>query len=281
MTCLALAAVAIADSGQSRAEVSADAMPYDVGVIVLGIIEGPDPIPQVIWTPIRDIDEELFLDPDGGIRGDGPPDIGIDPVTGNPHVVWAYDTGTDFDIAYAYWSDGGWSEVEFLSWSSHNELDPRIHVDEDKIHVVWWEQSTSVVRLISRSRNGDWSLDEIVEGHVGVRPSVVTWDGSMLIASETPASQGNKQILVSTGEGPDFDQETVGTVAGEEALRVVLHAEQGRLWMDWRHSATEFAYTEYDGGDWGPVQTIPWADESWLSFGQARLLIRLMVLANP
>ena len=71
-------------------------------MIILGVIEGPDPIPQVIWEPVRDIDPDLVLNADGALRGDGRPDVAMDPETGWPHVVWAYFTGPDFDIVHSY-----------------------------------------------------------------------------------------------------------------------------------------------------------------------------------
>jgi hypothetical protein len=281
MACLTLAAVA-AVTGSPRAEISAEVGPNEVGVLVLGIIEGPDPIPQVIWEPIRDVDPGLILNPDGAARGDGRPDIAIDPVTGWPHVVWAFNNGSDFEIAYSCWDGGGWLEPEFLTAEVADQLDPRIFVDAGATYVVWWEQGAKSIWLATRPRGGDWELPEHVNGQSGMRPSVVTWGGTILVASEQDDGQGGREIILSTRLEPgDFNSEFVDSSAEDLSLDVVLHAEQGRLWMDWRHSGSEFAYAEYDGANWSPSATVPWTDDSWLMLEQIRQSIRDLVMSSP
>ena len=77
IVCLALVVLA-AFGGEMHAEISAEPGLTEVGVLVLGVIEGPDPIPQIIWEPVRDIDPVLILNAEGAGRGDGRPDIVID-----------------------------------------------------------------------------------------------------------------------------------------------------------------------------------------------------------
>ena len=87
--CLAVAALAVTVSQHPiQAEVSANPSPSGVSMMILGIIEGPDPIPQILWEPVRDVDPNLYLNPEGAARGDGRPAVATDPVTGWPHVVW-------------------------------------------------------------------------------------------------------------------------------------------------------------------------------------------------
>jgi hypothetical protein len=281
MTCLALAALA-ATTGHLRAEVAAEPGPLKVAVLVVGIIEGPDPIPQSIWDPVRDIDPELVLNSDGGQRGDGRPDIAMDPVTKWPHVVWAYGNGTDYDIAYSRWDGDGWLETEFVTSTTANEIDPRIHVDRDYVYVVWWVEETGSIWLVRRPRLGAWQMSERVNGQQGMRPSVVTWNGTVLVASETDDGQGGMEILMSTRLGAgSFFTEFIGSTAEHLALDVVLHTGQGKLWMDWKHSDTEFAYSEFVNDAWGPITTLPWTDPSWIGVEEMRLRVRGRVLATP
>ena len=205
------------------------------------------------------------------------------PDPAGPHVVWAYNSGPDYDIAYSRWDGSGWTEVEYLSATAVEELDPRIHIDASHVHVVWWEPPSGAIRLIRRPLSGDWEMPENVSGHVGMRPTVITWGGSVLVASETIGDLGSKDLLVPVQLDPsNFSTETVGTVSQDEPLNIVLHSTgDGHLWMDWRHSSTQFAYSVFGGASWGPPQTISWTSESWLDFEQARLLIRSELLSGP
>lgn len=263
------------------AEISIDQRPQDqVAVLVLGIIEGPDPIPQVLWQPVRDIDPELILNPEGAVRGDGRPDITFDPATGWPHVVWAYANGTDHDIAYSRWNGSGWLEPEFLTSDTADQIDPRIHIDGETIYVVWCEAGPDAIWLTSRTGDGAWEPPDQV--YTGMRPSVVTWGGTILVASERSDGQGGKEIFLSSSQGQgSFHTEPVNSNPVNVPLDVILHSEQGKLWMDWRRSADEFAYSEFDGADWRPPATVPWTDGSWVTIEEVRLVIRGIVLGSP
>jgi hypothetical protein len=282
MACfILLACAAAAGPGPARAEVSAEPGPIEVSVAVLGIIEGPDPIPQEIWAPVRDIAPARYLNTSGAERGDGRPDIAIDPATGWPHVVWAYHNGTDFDIAYSCWDGEGWTETQLLASSALDEKDPRIHARNGRIHVVWWVEQTRAVWLLVQPRPGQWDVPERVDAMSGMRPSVVAGDADVLVACEADADDGGRRILVSERQGEDlFDVEVVASTPGHRPLDVVLHAEQGRLWMDWKHSATQFAYAELTGKGWGPATTLPWTDQSWSGTEEARRVVRSLVLGS-
>ncbi len=280
--CLAVAVLAATvGSIHVRAEVSANPSATGVSLLILGIIEGPDPIPQVLWEPVRDVDPKLFLNADGAGRGDGRPDAAIDPVTGWPHVVWAWNNGADHDIAYSHWTGSGWLETEFLTSGTSDEIDPRIFVDEETIYVVWWEDGSNKVWLVTRPWDGEWEMSELVSQSLqtGMRPSVVSWGGTILVAAEDDDGHGGKEILVATRQGQgEYVTVTVGSVSEEnDRLDVVLHAEQGKLWMDWRHSSEKFAYSEFISDAWGDTVTVPWTDDSWLKLEEVRLCIRSLV----
>jgi hypothetical protein len=282
MACLLLA-VLPAMFGPARAEVSAVPGSDDVGVLILGIIEGPDPIPQILWQQVReDADPVLILNSDGAGRGDGRPDVAMDPATGFPHVVWAYNNGADSDIAYSSWSGSEWSEPQFLTTGSTDERDPRIFIDEEMILVVWWEPETDSILLLSRPHSASWEDPETINSHPGMRPSVIRWGGTVLVASERDNGPADKEIYLSErlSQG-DFDTQLINSTMADASLDVVLQSEQGRLWMDWRQSPTEFAYSEFTGSVWTQPETFPWDETSWLMLEQARLTARRLVLSSP
>ena len=265
-----------------RAEVSANPSPAGVSMLIIGIIEGPDPIPQVLWEPVRDVDPKLFLNPSGAPRGDGRPDVAIDPVTNWPHVVWAWNNGGEHDIAYSRWTGSEWHPTEILISGTANQVDPRIFVDESTIYVVWWETGVDKVWLVTRPIDGEWQASEPVSQalQTGMRPSVVSWEGTVLVAAEVDDGQGGKQIILATRQGQGvYVTETVGSVDDDHALDVVLHAEQAKLWLDWRQSDQEFGYTQFLSGAWAGTETLPWTDESWLALEEVRRCIRTLVFA--
>jgi hypothetical protein len=275
-------AVAAAAGGPALAEVAAEPMLDGVGVVILGVIEGPDPIPQVIWSPVGGTPPALVLNPDGALRGDGRPDVAIDPITQWPHVVWAWRRGAQHDIAYSRWDGSGWTAPSFLTGGLADEIDPRVFVDANAVHVVWWEPASKAIRLTLRPRTGSWGLTETVVGHTGMRPSVATWGGTLLVASEKASALGGKTIHLSTRLAPNaFSTVALWATPESQPLDVVLHVEQGTLWADWRQSATKFAYAVHGGWAWTPPAPVSWPDPSWLGFAQARLVIRGLVLGSP
>lgn len=251
-------------------------------MLTLGITEGPDPIPQIIWDPVRDVDAAWFLNPDGGTRGDGRPDVAFDS-DGIPHVVWAYNNGIDFDIAYSTWTGSGWLAPQFLTSSLDDEIDPRIFIDDSTIYVVWWTADPDTIYLSTQPLSGvGWSQNEQVgaSSEAGLRPSIVVVGGTYFVGAEIASESGN-EIVISTRQGQDeFVVEVVMAAAQDDPINVVLHAEQGKLWMDWRNSPTMFAYSEFVQGAWTPPTAIPWTDDSWVKLEEIRLIIRSTVLSD-
>lgn len=273
-----------------RAEVAAQPSPSTstTGIFILGIIEGPDPIPyyqepHLIWQTFRDdVDPELILNAQGVKDLDGRPDVAIDPLTELPHVVWAHNKGTDFDIAYSSWEQGAWSETEYLTSNALNQLDPRIFVSEQAIYVVWWEMPSATLWFSKHPRMGSWSTPEQVTAMApAFRPTVLYWEGKLLFAAERGEGM-NKDILFLTRIGPsNYTSESVAFSGSAHPLNVVLHGEQGTLWMDWCESLTLCAYSVRVNGEWSEPVDFPAVGPSWLAREQTRMLIRNQVLAGP
>ena len=72
----------------------------------------------------------------------------------------------------------------------------------------------------------------------------------------------------------------IATTDSDSPLNVILHGEAGVLWIDWRHSDTEYAYSVYSANGWGPLVTVPWTGDSWTRVEEAREVIRGVVLSQ-
>lgn len=252
-------------------------------IILMGITEGPDPIPQVQWTPVLQPPTAAVLNQDGWLRDDGRPDIAVDPMTQTPAVVWAQDQGTDHDIAFNEFLDQAWRlEPELLADTFVDELDPRIFIDTDStVWVTWWEDGPSS-RILVRSRplgSESWNEPILVTAS-GRRPSVAVKDGRLLVAYERDISTGGQDIVVASAKQEGgFVYDVVATTARTEPLDVILHSLHGRLWMEWKHDFSMFAYSELVGDAWVAPTSRPWVDRSWLGQEMVRKLIQLELTA--
>ncbi|MCP3919290.1 MAG: hypothetical protein GY711_27440, partial [bacterium] len=125
--CALIGLLLVCAATSALAEVSTDGQ-QRLGSIILGIItEGADPIP--LWQPLRPLPPGQILNPDGATRGDGRPDMTVrtleNPTRFWPVVVWAYNNGSEHDVAFSEWDGAQWTPVEFLTTAAGDELDPR------------------------------------------------------------------------------------------------------------------------------------------------------------
>jgi hypothetical protein len=270
----------------ARAEVSVDPygpFPGTVQIIVLGITEGPDPFG--LWEQVRDIEPERILNVDGAARGDGRPDV-AEPGAGHQIVAWAYRTGTDYDIAVSEWTSDGWSEPEFLSDETTNELDPRVFVREDgTVHVVWWVEETERVYIATRTPDSNiWiePLEVTPPATRGRRPSVAVWEGLLHVAYErtdpTDSSRSEIVVMRRQGIGAAFYERVIGEVPRTRPLDVMLHVHESVIWADWKHHSGDFGYSRGWADGWDPIRTTPWLDPSWVGVEETRAKIRSLVL---
>jgi len=279
IVCCALASLLVGATTYLHAEVSG---PYDsIIYIIMGITEGADPIDGSAWQPVRNPGVNV-LNPDGFDRDDGTPDLMQNNTTGQPEAVWPYDTGTDFEIAFSRNTEQGWGDKEFLSSSAADDLDPRLSIDASgKVYVVWWEAVTERIYLVTREPGEtEWSVPElIVEG--GRRPSVVAFSGTRLIAYERDALGGGQAVVVQMSKTDGTNSlEVSAQTARTEPLNVVLHVLNGRVWMEWKHSDNQFAYSEFINGVWVAPATTPWVDTSWIGVEDVRRTIQHELFSN-
>jgi hypothetical protein len=154
----------------------------------------------------------LVLNPDGDLRGDGRPDYAINPLTGQPRVVWAMRVDGDFEIATSEFDGIGWSDpVRIRPAPGVADLDPKIAYRRDGVAVVtWWQRGRlPVVRAAFATADGVW-YDYGVVSAAGVRakrPSIRQEGFLTIVAYRTPGEIGIVTFLAATmsptfGDGP-------------------------------------------------------------------------------
>ena len=129
----------------------------DLFDLIRGIIENPDPIPQVHYFDLT-LDPNEPDTPRSGHRFDGRPAFEFDHITEDPYLAWSYEAGADHDIAFNTWDDGDWdSKIEFLTSSNADEVDPRMYMDShNQLYITWWENDRrSRIRFAKRDEE-EW-----------------------------------------------------------------------------------------------------------------------------
>jgi len=204
-------------------------------ILILGIIEDPDPIPTVTYEQMRDGSTDPLLDAGSAQRNDGRPDEAFDPETGWPVVTWASSAGGDYDIAFAGWTGESWSEIDLPASSVHDELDPRVYIDSfRKTYIIWWTAGSSEKVFLTFRTGGaiDWK-DQVEVANDARRPSVVTHDGLIVVAFERDLAGGGQELIVAfLAEDGGIATERLATTTRSERLDAVVREDapdnQGR-----------------------------------------------------
>jgi hypothetical protein len=214
----------------------------------------------------------------------GPVDVVFTLGSGAPLVVWAAKiTGSDHDIAFAEWTGSGWSFVDFLTWDTDDDLDPRIFREPDgTVHVTWWSHETKfdtrTVLVSSRPPGGAWSFPEQVSepAEHAHRPTVAVVEGQLWVAYERDSvipGMAQDLIVARRATGGSWTRETVASTGRTDRLDPILHVRADRVWLDWKDGVTELGYTEHDGAAWSGVGVEPWIDPTWVGVEEARRLL--------
>jgi len=240
----------------------------DIFDLILGIIENPDPIPQCHWIP-------LTAEPDSpdtrqtGYRDDGRPMFGFDRHTQKALLTWAYDAGGDHDIALSEWHKKDWRRrIKFVTSSTADEVDPRIHVDANNdLYLTWWENDPgSRVMAVKRSGNS-WGMP--VQVGTGRRPSVAVWEGGLVVAYERDRARGRGQEIVFAHHSLDtigsfIPPTVVAATTRTGPLDPIIHVRDGLMWIDWKNGDESIAVSVYQGDAWHIRTTMAWTDPSWV-----------------
>jgi len=260
---------------------------------LISITDGADPIPTVRWKPFRmEARRVRLLNPSGEIRHDGRPDVFIRPGSGWPVVVWAYNNGTDHDIAFAEWRGEGWSRVRFLTSSVADEVDPRIFIDAaGNVHVVFWVDGNDPhVRMISRPGAAtipewDFSVRVTPPGEDARRPTVALAGSVLWIAYESRLDNENvtasEMVVLQRGPENTFVRRLRLPAQRGDTLDPILHLHYRHLWLDWKLSDDKFVWIELGPTGWSEPHAAPWTDPTWVGVESIRLDIRRHVMSRP
>lgn len=263
------------------AEIRGGRVNDSIYVLILGIGDSADPI--VCWELVEEWEAGSGkpLNPGGDLRGDGRPDLVIDPTTGWPLVTWAYWAGTDYDVAYSEWEGEDWSEIGFITSTIENQLDPRSHIDDTgKVLTVWWEdiQTGRLYLAVRAPGETQWGNAQLIQ-RSGRRPSVVPDGYDLLVAFEKDGPQGIQKVSVLTlFAGGGSQEQTLASTDRIDPLDVIIHEAQGVYWAEWKHSDDAFAYSVRTVDGWTDPITVPWTDHSWVGEEELRRIIRTEVL---
>jgi hypothetical protein len=265
----------------SYAEVAGQAHGDTFSLLYTGIIEDPDPVPLFGWDLVHDVFLGDILNPDGEERGDGPIDASFHPTTGAPIATWAYQTGSDHDIVINEWSGDGWGDNVFVTSGTDDEVDPRVHIDDqERAYLVWWvdDEVQALYLCVREAGSQIWGLPQMITAP-GRRPSVIRHNDNVLIAFERDFGVGGQEVVlavVADGGGVSFD--TVALTARTERLDVMLHKSGDVVWMDWMHADATMAYSVLTGETWAEEVTVPWRMDTWVAKEEARKIVRSNVL---
>ncbi|MCP3980660.1 MAG: hypothetical protein GY716_15260 [bacterium] len=259
----------------------------------LSITDGADPVPTLGWAAYSNAAAVgTLLNPSGEARDDGRPDVVWHPTTGSPVVVWAYNNGTDHDIAFSAWTGTQWSAIVFLTASTDDEIDPRAFIEHDgTVHVVWWVDSDEPKVMMTRRNptTGHWlaplrvsAVDEQAR-----KPTVAVLGQVPRVAYELEPGtnfQAGREIVVRRWEGDVFaSEQTVPAGINAEGLEPLLRVLGDTIWLEWFESATELGYARRAAGsaDWGSPATVTLFGDSWIDVEDARKRVALQIWLTP
>ena len=254
--------------------------------IILGnVTDDSDPI-GVLLLRFTDAPAAELLAEDGHARGDHRPDV-VWKADGAPVAVWAWNNGTEHDIAFSEWTGTTWSGTEFLTTGMDDDLHPRVHVEDDgTVHVVWWTDDVRDRVFLSTRSSGSstWStpIEVTQPTESGRRPSVAAHAGVLRVSYERDSATLAQDIVVSRLEGSGtFTPEVLASTDRASELDSVLHAHGGRLWTSWKHGDTDFGCASFADSSWDAMQTIMWDDSTWVGVEGARRQIQRQVMGYP
>lgn len=166
-----------------------------------------------IWTPMTAGDPALVLNPEGDLRGDGPPSIRINPVTNLPEVVWALRSGRISEVVWSRFNGTSWASPDALT-SGGRSLDPRLWIDHAGTRrVAYWRRGhvndpdALFVTTLPHAEKHWWKPQRISADGVATRhPDIRCYPtyGTFLVAEEETAAG----ITISVFDLPAPDDDT-------------------------------------------------------------------------
>jgi hypothetical protein len=93
--------------------------------------------------------DRVFLNTSGALRGDGSPSVAVNPLTGLPWAVWAFNEDGDYEIALSLFDGRYWSAPILLGGASNgaDDLGPQLlFTPQGRPLIVWWQMSADGAR---------------------------------------------------------------------------------------------------------------------------------------
>jgi hypothetical protein len=212
------------------------------------------------------------------------PDLELNPVTG---FVESVDTASGSGHRVRHVIDEGPGHARTLTLvSSGASLRPRITIDPDgNSWVIWWvDGATDGVAYAKHTNStGAWTSEVAVSDPEDDRssPEILAHGGAIWLAYEIQDGSTISVVVASVIDSPDpIPQITaLGSTAYSGNLDLMLHSEDGHLWLSWVDSSTEVGWSEFD------ASTETWGFEDFESYSgttveAARDEIRALVLGD-
>lgn len=146
-----------------------------------------------VWEPAGiAASASLMLNPNGDLRGDGPPDVAVSPVTGFPRAVWARRDGASLDIVTSFFTGRAWSSPTVIhTTNAADDLDPKLAYTSGGVAVVtWWEKGARpAVRMSYATGLYNWVDLGVIStaGEKAKEPAIVQDGGITIVAYRTPS----------------------------------------------------------------------------------------------
>jgi hypothetical protein len=254
-------------------------------VVLVEIIEDPDPIPQ--GTDPLQVPKVSYVPLPTGSGSDVLAGLVFDPDEMWPLAVAAYLDGTRPAVEFGVWTGARWEAVPVSAEAEpRGAREPRGFAGGDgTLHVVWWIPGAidSVKYAGGLSHGATWTAREPVTrpGEAGRRPTVAAFQGLVFAAYERPATGALEVVVAVRDIGGAWRSELVTTTRRTERIDTLLHVEGGRMWLDWRHSDAEVGWSQLVDGVWGAPAALPiGGDADDEDVEAARELVRQTVLGS-
>jgi hypothetical protein len=210
------------------------------------------------------------------------PDLELNASSGNVESV---DVDVSADGRVRHTEDqghGGQRTVTLVSAAVGRS--PRIAIDRltGDTWVTWWtDASTDDIHLRRRDGStGEWTSETLIAAEQGnARNPEIVHDGEMAwIVFEDRNLETSIEVVGIIDEIEPFVRATIETTSYTGDVDVLIHSENGRVWVTWVDSATHVGWSEYDSATatWGPSAFQSYAGST---VGLARKAIRDVVVS--
>ena len=223
----------------------------------------PGPTPAR-WEPVgAGTATERHLNPDGDTRGDGEPDLGVNPALGRPEVVWAFAGPAGQATVWSSWTGTAWVTPVTLSPESAESGDPRLSFLPGGGTGVAWPAGGDV-HYRERQGSGDtWTADLLLTqaGETAGRPDVAGDAQNAHVAFPVQRPTGWEIVVESRVGPPDippvFLRELLALSDYGDDPELRVEQQDGVFWITWRQDDDDLAWTRLEPSGWTAATRVP------------------------